>query len=1574
MKLKNKDIFVHGKKSDDPPKPRTPIEDPNTLQSRAIARFIDLISEGEIEGLVNGEESVYFNNIPIRTGQSTYNYQGATYEFKPGAPDGIPLKEYPNSESEISVDIHITKTVGPIVRSITDPDVDDIRLTFTIPSLFKVNSENGDIKKTTVEWNIDVRASGGNYIRAADISKYGKCISSYQTDIRISDLTRQFGPGPWDVQVSRVTDDSTTNSLQNDVYWSSYTQIINRTMIYPDTSLIGVTLNSRQFGSRVPSRSYHIRGLRILIPKGYNPVDRSYPLIWDGTFERAYSDNPAWVLYDIATNNRYGLGLGPEYVDKWSLYTIAQYCDQLVDDNFGSLEPRFTFNGVFQRQTEMIHALNMICSNFRGMPYWAGGKLSVAQDAPKDSVKIVTAANVVDGLFTYSYSAIDTRYTVCNVSWNNPANFFRLEVEAVDDKDGLARYGYQPAEVTAVGCTSRGQAYRFGRWFLYTSLNETETVSYRASWDQADLVPGDIITLMDNHEAATQAGGRIVSTTSNTCTLDRGVTLEIGETYEMTFVDPEGSLVERTVTTIPDDAEHTVLDLSGSWPGDQPQVDSVWILSATNVEPKQYRVITNSEVEPNIYEITAVIYDANKYAAVEDGKLFSPPPLTKVPPADEQLTPPTNIQLEQYTYEDTGGTSERADRKTGVLLSWTHTRDTRFQNYEIQWKNSFGSFADNELIETTDNQYDIKPLESGEYTFRVRAIGLTRESLWLTFSEFTINSVPNAPPGVTGLTSIEEDISIGTVFNGKDCEIGWDAMTLATDTTSPIIYDGTSVVPTHYAPFDSKLTKIKDFQIEVLTVSDVHLRYDFVTDNKYKYFFGMNQLDNGQAIRDIKFRVWTRDIFDQLTDNPATIIVSNPAPSMSGLTPTVTNIFTGLQIDWRNITPTDNDMAQFKVYLDQNDPPTTLVAEVGVNTNSWIQGGLTAETTYRVQIEPWDEFGVGIKSDVVNGTPLKIAGEDINIELLTRLTITDSIDTTGVSVFDWMYDHLTGSSDPGATYNSGDWIKVSYPTEQLIDRVSIYADKTFNCYLSVSNDDGVTWTYYKAEGDHTLDSEGRVIEATNEADAITNYWTADSGAYSINIARFPNGLPMTDVRFHLLTNTTTFKEMIWTDQVIAEWIVANQLSAISADMGILTAGTIQSGNLTPTTGTFIDMNNDDLFMGGTNPATTKLWWDGGTQTLTIRGVIDVLAGSDVPWDEITGASKPEDNATDNAAWEADADQTKIDGGAIYVGSSINLSEGGKATFGNQNVIIDTAGNHGSIVVAEDGGPGRGSYCELSDGDINFQYWNGSTHIPYSSLTRLEAGVGNNNQWVYIPGIFKEVPKIMVSPNAIQSYNNAYRTASQKIRFEVINLQQYASKQWRFIPRATLDLSSGTTGGVNVGQNVTGPSNSSFWSYAVTDVLVNTRRLVVNFNATAYYRDNTFRVANYSGTGKDKVLLGYNYYFYASSCRYYVTLYVYVTGVGWKTWQQYFDPGYANYTGAGSWTIDTGGQPGNITQFKVLYSYYGSNNNRKRVTSTSADFRSGAGWFGALRINNYSSDQVATSVIEPGVLNWIAIGR
>lgn len=1355
-------------------KTRTPVEDPNTLQSRAVARIVGLVSEGEIEGLVNGENSILFDNIPIRNTTGEYNFNGVSSEFKPGAPDGIELKEYPTSESEVDVSTAIIKDNGPITKNINDSNIDAVKLTFSIDRLVETNSTNGDQKETELSWKIEIKQSSSSvWTDVVTITKKGKCTSPYPCDYRIDELSRKYGNGPWDIRVTRITDDSDSSYLSNGLYWASYTQIINRPLIYPNSAVIGITLDSSQFGSRLPNISLDIYGERVKIPSNYNPITREYNGLWDGTFKISYTNNPAWIYYDMATNTRYGCKIKEEYIDVASLYLAAQYNDQLVDDGEGGTEPRFTFNSGFLKSMNEGHMLNLIASSFRAMPYWAGNKLYIYQDRPGTPSKLITAANVVNGIFNRSYQKDDYMYSVVSAMYNNPDNQYILEPETAQDDDAITQsnIGYKENTIVAVGCTSRGQAYRQARWTLYTNLYQTETITFRADLFNADVVPGDIITVMDNHEANVRYGGRVSSITTDTITLDGEVELVVGETYSITCVGLDGTLLTRDITTVPDGLNHTTLEVSDDWPiGNEPQVDSVWIIESNTLSAANYRVVSNEEIEPHIYEITALIYDENKYSYVEDGIKLQPPPLTKVPDANTQLEPPTNINVEIYTYDDNDGNSSLADRKTGALLSWTHTRDVRFQAYEVQWKLSTGSYNLTDYKNTTSNSVDIKPITSGLYSFRVRALGLTRESTWLELTEYEVNSIPDAPPDITNLKVLNgiDD----TTFNGKDCEIGWDALEL-------IISDSTSY----------QLTKIKDYQIEILTIGDVHLRYEFTTDNSFKYYFGMNQLDNGTPLRTFKFKIWGRDIFGQLSNNPAILVVENPIPTMSGLTPTVTPIFSGLKVDWSAITPTDNDMSKFKVYIEDVNPPTIEVAEVGVNTNYWIEGTLTPNINQYVQIEPYDEFGAGVKSDVVTSIPLKITIDDLEAELLGRLTITDSLDSTSLV---HLYDKVTDEGS-GILYDSTSWIKYTFPIENIIDRVVVYADKTFNCYVSLSSD-GSTWTYYKGEGDHTLTSENRLVEATDESDAITNYWTADSGDGNINLALFPNGVTMKYARIHILTDDTEIYELIFVDQVIVEQVLARNVTADNGVFNIIGAGLIQSLGYTTDAGILIDLENDTINMGGSDGACIS--YD-GNQTLSLKGNLDV-------------------------------------------------EEGGVLTVGNDNIIIDSDVN--SIIVAPDGGPTGNNYAELQNGNIYFKVYDSitATHYTYNSLKRMESGVAtaNGSTPIYIPGYWKGVPTVNAFPLITRTYDPAYSAQAQELYCNTgtVSLQAGQTNKYQFTPTMQLRLQSATST-VGVGSSY-GPIyhvGSGPWVYITpgsTDVIVTSptiglRQISVDISADAY---------------------------------------------------------------------------------------------------------------------------------------------
>jgi predicted phage tail protein len=562
----------------------------------------------------------------------------------------------------------------------------------------------------------------------------GKTTSRYQRSYRLT----LSGPPPWDIRVRRLTPDSTTAALNNQTWWDSYTEIIDAKLRYPNSALVGLQIDSSQF-QNIPQRGYDMKLLRVKVPSNYNPVTRAYTGNWNGTFQIAWTDNPAWCFYDLLTNPRYGLGefIPEAQVDKWALYTIAQYCDQLVPNGFGGTEPRFTCNIYIQSRAEAYRVVNDMASIFRAMVFWASGAITAVQDSPADAAYLYAPANVVDGLFTYSGSSRRVRHTVALVTWNDPSDLYRQKVEYVDDPQGIALYGIVQTEVQAVGCTSRGQAHRVGKWLLLSERLESDVVTFRVGMDGAIARPGQIIKVADPGRAGVRLGGRILAATTTAVTLDSSVTLAPATTYTLAVIDQNADVVERTVTT----AAGTVSALTVSPAfAVAPDPMAVWVLSSTAVLPQTFRVISVTEEERNIYSINALAQDPSKYAAIEQGLLLEPRSISTI---SSRPPPPTAGTIGEYLYE------AATDLKTMVDLAWTPSGDPSTTRYAVSYRRDSGNFVD--LPETSAPSVQIPDALPGQYTIRVLAINsLGLRSMPLEYIGTVLGKT--APPsGVTGL-------------------------------------------------------------------------------------------------------------------------------------------------------------------------------------------------------------------------------------------------------------------------------------------------------------------------------------------------------------------------------------------------------------------------------------------------------------------------------------------------------------------------------------------------------------------------------------------------------------------------------------------------------------------------------------------------------------------------------------------------------------------------------------------------------------------------------------------------------
>jgi len=740
------------------PGPRVAVEAPNTLQSKAVLRIVEVISEGEINGLVNGLQSVYLDNTPIQNADSTNNFEGISIEPRTGTPSQDVINGFSNVEEEFNVGVKV-EFATPIVRTVTDADTDAVSVTIRIPSLSAQDTSNGDLNGSSVQFKVSYQPDGGSYVDAVTDTITGKTLSPYERSYRMT-LT---GSAPWNIKVTRLTADNLLANVSNDLYFSRYTRIIDNKLMYPDTAIVGISVDGSLFGASVPVRSYDVEGIKIKVPTNYDPLTRVYTGVWDGTFQTLYSDNPAWVLYDLITNDRYGIGghVDVAEVDKYGLYTIAQYCDGLVDDGAGNLEPRFTFNAVIDNQAEALHILQTVASVFQGMMYWGAagdsGIVTVINDMPKDAEKIYNQANVIGGLFSYSGSALNTRHSVAYVTWNDPEDGYQAAIEAVEDADLIEQYGFRPTNIVAYGCTRRSQAHRFGRWLLYTESNETEVVSFTVSLADADVRPGSIIKVQDKDYADVRFGGRITSGTVSTVTLDSSITLAADQVYTIDIVLPNGNLDSRTIT---DGAgTYSTVSVTPDFTT-APEANAMWIVTATDLQPRQFRVISLTENGDNEFVITALLYFSGKFDLVEnDVKL---PPFNFSRLTDGQILPPLSISHTEYLYRN-GVFSESA-----VTISWEASTDSRVVKYQLEARRPGGN-NNYELVSITSGVgADVRPTYDGLWGFRVRALDVfgnvspyvTEDTVYLT-----INSTP--PPDVT-------DFDITPL--GNTSELSWTAV------------------------------------------------------------------------------------------------------------------------------------------------------------------------------------------------------------------------------------------------------------------------------------------------------------------------------------------------------------------------------------------------------------------------------------------------------------------------------------------------------------------------------------------------------------------------------------------------------------------------------------------------------------------------------------------------------------------------------------------------------------------------------------------------------------------------------
>ena len=712
-------------------KGHTPREAKDNLKSTQMMSVIDAIGEGPVEGPVKGLQSILVNKTPLTDTDGNPVIHGVTAVWRAGEQEQTPPEGFESSGAETGPGVEVTKA-KPVTRTITSANIDRLRVTFGVQSLVETTSK-GDRNPTSVRLLIQLER-GGKWMTEKDVTINGKTTSQFLASVILDNLP----PRPFNIRMVRETADSTTDQLQNKTLWSSYTEIIDVKQCYPNTAIVGLQVDAEQFGGQQMTVNYHIRGRIIQVPSNYDPEKRTYSGIWDGSLKPAYSNNPAWCLWDMLTHPRYGMGkrLGAADVDKWALYAIGQYCDQTVPDGFGGTEPRMTFNAYLAQQRKAWDVLSDFCSAMRCMPVWNGQTLTFVQDRTSDVVWPYTNSDVVvddNGVgFRYSFSALKDRHTAVEVNYTDPQNGWQTSTELVEDPEAILRYGRNLLKMDAFGCTSRGQAHRAGLWVIKTELLETQTVDFTLGSQGLRHTPGDIIEICDNDYAGTLTGGRVLSidAATRTLTLDREVTLPGTGASTVNLINGSGKPVSVDITAHPAPDRIQVSPLP-----DGVETYGVWGLKMPGLRRRLFRCVAIRENTDGTFAITAVQHVPEKEAIVDNGARFEPQSGTLnsvIPPAVQHLTVEVSAADSQYL----------------ALAKWDTPRVVKGVRFSLRLTS--GSGENSRLLTTAitaDTEHRFSGLPPGEYTLTVRAINSYGRQGEPATTTFRINA-PAAPAGV----------------------------------------------------------------------------------------------------------------------------------------------------------------------------------------------------------------------------------------------------------------------------------------------------------------------------------------------------------------------------------------------------------------------------------------------------------------------------------------------------------------------------------------------------------------------------------------------------------------------------------------------------------------------------------------------------------------------------------------------------------------------------------------------------------------------------------------------------------